>query len=421
MTDYISSYAERLSTSSSTMLFADTLRRFLLKRLAGMQQGAILLCEQGRDPVTLGRSDEQPIRVDVHDPAFYGYACLGGTVGLGEAYMLGFWTTPDLVGVTRLLIRNLAQLEALDGGLARLRLPLLKLFEWQRRNDRRGSRLNIAAHYDLGNDFFGLFLDESMTYSAGMYLPGTDSLAQAQFNKLDAICRKLEINAGDHVVEIGSGWGSFALHAAGRYGARVTTTTISREQHRLATERVHAAGLAGRVEVLLTDYRELQGQYDKLVSIEMIEAVGHEYYPTYLQTCERLLKPDGQALIQAITCADQRYESYRQSSDFIRRYIFPGGNLPSVTHLLQVATAHTSLRLFHLEDFPQDYARTLAEWRERFRDRHAEVRALGHGDSFMRMWDFYLAICEASFAEHYNGVVHLLFTRPECRRGAVVS
>ncbi|SFF39512.1 cyclopropane-fatty-acyl-phospholipid synthase [Fontimonas thermophila] len=411
MTDSITSYAERLSSLAPKALLPDVLRRILLKRLAGLSEGAILLCEPNREPVRLGAADASPIRVDIHDPAFYGYACLGGSVGLGEAYMLDLWSTPDLVGVTRLLIRNSAQLEALDEGLARLRLPLLKLFEWQHRNDPRRSRRNIAAHYDLGNDFFRLFLDRSMTYSSAIYTAPDDTLERAQFNKLDTICRKLDLGPGDHVVEIGSGWGSFALHAAGRYGARVTTTTISREQHRLASERVAEAGLSDRVEVLLADYRELQGCYDKLVSIEMIEAVGHAFYPVYLQTCARLLKPRGRALIQAITCADQRYEAYRASSDFIRRYIFPGGNLPSVTHLLDVATAHTDLRLVHLEDFSQDYARTLAEWRSRFWQRNAEVRALGYGERFIRMWDFYLAICEAGFAEHYNSVVHLMFAR----------
>jgi cyclopropane-fatty-acyl-phospholipid synthase len=400
--------------------FTARLRRALHERLRALE-GQLLIEERGEPPVILGSPEpgRPPLRVQVQSPEFYSYAGLGGAVGLGEAWMLGLWTTPDLVPVVRLLMRNASVLDGLDGGLARLRQPLLRLLYRRRRNSRDGSRLNIAAHYDLGNDFFRLFLDRSLTYSAAMYADGAESLEAAQERKLDTVCRKLDLRPGERLVEIGSGWGALAIHAATRFGARVTTTTLSKEQYAVAVERVEAAGLAGRVTVLLRDYRDLEGRFDKLVSIEMIEAVGHEFHPHYLKACECLLEPDGLALIQAITCPDQRYEAYRGSSDFIRRYVFPGGLLPSTQRLLDVTARHTRLRLAHHEDFAQDYARTLAEWRRRFWERQAEVRALGYSPEFVRMWDFYLAICEAGFAERYNGVVQLVLAMPGNRGEAV--
>jgi cyclopropane-fatty-acyl-phospholipid synthase len=235
------------------------------------------------------------------------------------------------------------------------------------------------------------------------------------------LCRKLELKPGDQLLEIGTGWGALAMHAAREYGANVTTTTISKEQYELARERIETAGLQDQITLLQCDYRELSGQYDKLVSIEMIEAVGHDYYPTFMRHCDQLLKPEGQALFQAITTTDQIYHSARKETDFIRRYIFPGGNLPSATHLLDVATAASQLRLFQLEDFSLDYARTLAEWRKRFWANAATVRAQGYSETFMRMWDYYLAICEAAFSEHHTSVVHMLFTKPRCIRGPATS
>ncbi len=421
MSTQITAFADQLNPSARPSFVQSVLRRSLHTKLADIRGGAILLEEGENDPIQLGETvaGHTPYRVQVLNPSFYDYACLGGSVGLGEAWVLGFWNTDDLVGVSRLLLRNIDHLDSLDAGLARLRLPLLKFFQWRHRNHRDNSRVNIAAHYDLGNDFFRLFLDRDMSYSSAMYHGGAESLEAAQERKLDAICKKLDLKPGETLVEIGSGWGSMAIHAARHYGVKVTTTTISREQHRLATQKVQDAGLADQITVLLSDYRDLEGQYDKAVSVEMIEAVGESYYPVYLQTIERLLKPHGQALIQAITSADQRYEQYRTGSDFIRRYIFPGGHLPSISKLMEVSAQSTDLRLFHLEDFSQDYARTLAHWRERFWEREAVVREQGYSEPFIRMWDFYLATCEAGFAEHYTGVVHMLFTRPETRRESV--
>lgn len=426
MSTSITTFAEQLRPSERPSIVQAVLRRHLLTRLSSLQGGQVQFDESGFDTVTLGQRQgevadggQATYRVQVLDPAFYEYACLGGSVGLGEAWVLGLWQCDDLVGVARLMLRNIERLDDLDQGLAQLRKPLLKFFQWRHRNSRDNSRINIAAHYDLGNDFFRLFLDRDMSYSSAMFHGGVTSLEKAQEQKLDAICSKLDLKPGEHLVEIGSGWGSLAIHAATHYRVKVTTTTISSEQYRLACEKVRAAGLEDQVTVLLKDYRDLEGQYDKAVSVEMIEAVGEQYYPLYLQTIQGLLKPHGQALIQAITSSDQRYTRYRKGTDFIRRYIFPGGHLPSISKLMEVSGEQTDLRLFHLEDFSQDYGRTLAHWRQRFWEREAHVREQGYSESFIRMWDFYLASCEAGFAEHYTGVVHLLFTRPECRRESV--
>ncbi|MGB1582033.1 MAG: class I SAM-dependent methyltransferase, partial [Nevskiales bacterium] len=329
--------------------------------------------------------------------------------------------------VARLFVRNRGALGQLDGGLAKLRMPLYKAMEWRRRNTLTGSSRNISAHYDLGNDFFGLFLDDSMMYSSAIYNENATSLEAAQRNKLDIICQKLDLKPGEHLLEIGTGWGAMAIHAAKHYGVKVTTTTISKEQHDLAKQRIEAEGLQNQIELLQSDYRELNQpradgslpQYDKLVSVEMIEAVGHEYYPRFLKQCQNLVKPNGQILIQAITTTDQIYDSARKETDFIRRYIFPGGNLPTITHLLEVATRHTDLKLFHLDDFASDYAQTLADWRQAYWANIDAVRQQGYSETFIRMWDYYLAICEAAFAEHHTAVVHMLFTRPACLRERV--
>jgi cyclopropane-fatty-acyl-phospholipid synthase len=299
----------------------------------------------------------------------------------------------------------------MESGPARAAAPLRAAAHWLRRNTRAGSRRNIAAHYDLGNDFFALFLDASMMYSCALFEDPAATLAEAQRAKLDAVCRKLALGPGDHVLEIGTGWGGFALHAASRYGCRVTTTTISRNQHELARERVRAAGLEARVTLLLEDYRDLRGRYDKLVSIEMIEAIGHQYFGEFFRRCDALLAPGGRMLLQAITIADQRYEAARDEVDFIKRYIFPGCCIPSVTALARAMTASSTLRIEHLEDIGPHYATTLARWRDNLLGNAARVRALGLPESFLRMWVFYLCYCEAGFAERALGDVQAVLRK----------
>ena len=334
--------------------------------------------------------------------------------------MAGFWEADDLVSVVRLVVRNREVLAGVEGGLARLTMPLHRLFQAARRNTRDGSRRNIVAHYDLGNDFYSLFLDETLTYSCALFERDDMTLAEASTAKYDRLCRKLDLREADRVLEIGSGWGGFALHAAGRYGCRVTTTTISREQHELASRRVREAGLADRVEVLLCDYRDLTGTFDKLVSIEMIEAVGHHYLDAYFRCVSERLAPDGLAAIQAITIVDHAYEQQLRQADFIKRYVFPGSFLPSVAAICAAVARAADLRLVHLEDLTPHYARTLAAWRERFLARADDVRRLGFPESFLRLWEYYLCYCEGAFRERYIGDAQLLFAKPRCTRPPIL-
>jgi cyclopropane-fatty-acyl-phospholipid synthase len=351
----------------------------------------------------------------VADPRFYSEVAFGGSIGGGEAFMHGYWQCDDLVALVRLLLRNRAVLDGMEGGAARFTAPLRKLFHWVNRNTHDGARRNIAAHYDLGNEFFALWLDETMMYSSAIFEQPELSLHEAQLARLDRICRKLQLGPADHVIEIGTGWGGFALHAAQHYGCRVTTTTISSEQHQLARERVAAAGLQGRIALLQDDFRDLRGQYDKLVSIEMIEAIGHDLFAPYFRKCSELLKPDGAMLIQAIAIADQRYDEYRKSIDFIQRYIFPGGGLPSSAVMTDAVAHHTDMRLLGLEDIGLHYATTLRHWRRNFLGRLEEVRRQGYPEAFIRMWEYYLCYCEGAFLERAISDLQIVFANPECR------
>jgi cyclopropane-fatty-acyl-phospholipid synthase len=398
--------------------FADDLaKRLLLSRLSHIARGQLDLVD-GAEVHRFGRRTQRcPLSATIHvrDPRFYRDIVFGGSIGAGEAYMSGWWFANDLTAVVRILIQNREVLDGMETGLARLAAPARKLFHWMNRNSRTGSRRNIAAHYDLGNEFFRLMLDETLMYSSAVFEHPDMTLADAQRARLDRICRKLALGPRDHVLEIGTGWGGFALYAATHYGCRVTTTTISREQYALAQERIAQAGLSDRVTVLLEDYRDLRGEYDKLVSIEMIEAVGHEYYETFFARCSALLKPDGLMLLQAITIADQRYEAARKSVDFIQRYIFPGSCIPSVSVMTQAVARATDMKLTHLEDIGPHYATTLRHWRERLYANADALRQLDLSEEFLRMWEFYLCYCEGGFAERALGDVQLLLAKPQNR------
>jgi len=396
--------------------------RAVRRRLAGLQHGRITLVEGTRHEHFGQRTETCPLSVTIriHDPRFWSELAFGGSIGAGEAYMQDYWSVNDLTALVRILLQNREVLDGMETGLARLTGPLQKSLHWLNRNTREGSRRNIAAHYDLGNDFFRLFLDPTMMYSSAIFEHPQMTLEEAQLARLDRICRKLDLRPTDHLLEIGTGWGSMAIHAARHYGCKVTTTTISREQHALAVERVRDAGLADRVTVLLEDYRDLEGQYDKLVSIEMIEAVGHQFFDTYFRQCGRLLKPDGLMLLQAITIADQHYEQARRSVDFIQRHIFPGSTIPSVTAMTGSLTRASDLRLVHLEDIGPHYATTLRRWRENFFRNLEAIRALGYPGSFLRMWEFYLCYCEGGFEERAIGDVQMLLAKPGNRRAAIL-
>ena len=402
-------------------------RRSLLERIARrtffshfqrLQEGEITLID-GTERYTFGKQREHfpfSATVWVSNPRFYEKVAFGGDVGAGEAYINGFWSCNDLTALVRIMVRNRPLLNALDQGWSWLTTFIHKGSHFLRRNTRAGSRKNIAAHYDLGNDFFKLFLDETMMYSCAIFEREDSTLQEASNAKNDRICRKLQLTPRDRVLEIGTGWGGFAIHAAQRYGCHLTTTTISQKQFQLAQQRVTAAGLSDRITILPQDYRDLRGQYDKLVSIEMIEAVGHRYLDTFFQCCSQLLTPDGIMLLQSITITDQLYERARGSVDFIKQYIFPGSFIPSVTAICNSLTRVTDLRLFHLEEQGAHYATTLRRWRERLFANLHRVRALGYPDTFIRMWEYYLCYCEGGFYERTLGDVQMLLTKPLCRR-----
>ncbi len=397
--------------------FQTLARRVCLRLLANIQFGSLVL-HDGGEAFHFGSTGDpaQPhAEVHVHDRGLYRMMLSGGSIASGEAYMQGLWTSPNLVAVMRLFSANLPTLEMLEARQSWLVRLGLKLSHALKRNTHSGSRKNISAHYDLGNDFFRLFLDPTMMYSAALFETDRTGLDEASVAKLDELCRQLELGSDDHLLEIGTGWGGLAIHAASHYGCRVTTTTISKEQYVYARARVRAAGLEDRVSVLCEDYRKLEGSFDKLVSVEMIEAVGHDFYSSYFSRCSQLLKPNGKMVIQAITIADQRYEAARKSVDFIQRYIFPGGSLPSVAVIADHLARDTDMQMVHLRDITRDYALTLAHWRERFLAAQAAVRQLGFDQSFVRMWEFYLAYCEGGFRERIIGTVQLAFAKPGYR------
>lgn len=388
------------------------LRRHLLDALSGLQSGRIRL-HDASGIETLGNADEVPcIDIHIEDGRFYRLVAANGSVGAGEAYIEGLWHCSDLVALVSLLVRNRALLDGMEGGLARIGGLALRLWHAARRNTRDGSRRNIAEHYDLGNEFFALFLSVDMMYSSALFEREDESLETASTRKLERICQWLQLGPGDRVLEIGTGWGGFAIHAARHHGCHVTTTTISREQFQLAKQRVEAAGLQDRVTLLLEDYRDLQGRYDKVVSIEMIEAVGAPYLPAYLGKIGDLLEADGLALLQAITIEDHRYRQALRSVDYIKRFVFPGSFIPSIDAIVQAKTRATDLQLVAQHDFGPSYALTLQAWRQRFLANLTAVRAQGYDERFIRLWEFYLAYCEGGFRERSIGVSHLLMARP---------
>ena len=406
------SLVSKTSLSTTHNLTSALLRRGVLRQLGQLKNGHLVVIENG-ERLMFGDNGAGLVgEVQIHDASVWGMLASNGSIGAGEAFIHGYWSSPDLTKVIRVLVSNMDVLDAMEGGLARLGRPLIRGLHWINRNTRKGSQKNIAAHYDLGNEMFEQFLDPTMMYSAAQFLTADDTLEQAQLNKLQRICQKLDLKPTDHLLEIGTGWGSMALYAAQHYGCKVTTTTLSKEQFDYTQARIEALGLQEQVTLLLEDYRDLTGQYDKLVSIEMIEAVGHHFLPSYFKQCSQLLKPHGLMLLQAITIRDQRYEQAKSSVDFIQRYIFPGGALPSVQKMLEIVGKDTDMNLMHMEDFGLHYAKTLRLWHENFRRAHGRLTELGYDDYFLRLWEFYLCYCEGGFLERSIGTAQLLLAKP---------
>jgi cyclopropane-fatty-acyl-phospholipid synthase len=408
-------------------LLSRAARRILFSRLDRLRRG-LLHVREGDRRWTFGRpATDDPLEalLEVHDPAFYTRSVLGGSIGAAEAYMDGHWSCEDLTALVRVLARNRDLNQGLEKGLARLRAPLDRWIHLRRANTPGGSRRNIMSHYDLGNEFFSCFLDPTMMYSCAVFPRLDASLEEASRHKLELVCRKLGLAAEHRVLEIGSGWGGFALHAAAHHGCRVVTTTVSQRQYEHCVERVRAAGLEDRVTVLDADYRDLPQRlgrrFDRLVSIEMIEAVGHRYFERYFDVCGRLLEPDGLMLLQGILIPDGEFERYRRSVDFIQKYIFPGGCLPSLAALQRAVARATDLRLVHLEDLTRHYPLTLRHWRRRFGEAGGRIRDLGFPEAFQRMWEFYLCYCEGGFLERTVGVAQMMWAGSGNRDGSCLT
>ena len=415
---------ESLPDATKPSALATLGRKLLFAQFGELRDGELTLVEWNGTRHRFGRRTPRldlAVTLTVDHPQLYADAAFGGTVGAGEAYIRGLWRCDDLTGLVRIFVANRDMMNGLDSRWAIFRQPLLKLFHFLNSNSKAGSARNIAAHYDLGNALYELMLDPTMAYSCGIFESEANTLEQASVAKFEAVCRKLRLGPGDRVVEIGTGWGGLAIHAAANYGCHVTTTTISREQHDYARDKIARLGLSDRITLLLEDYRDLKGRFDKAFSIEMIEAVGANYLDTYLRKCSDLLAPHGAMLLQAITIQDQFYEQARKSVDYIQRFIFPGSFIPSVEVISRSLTSSTDLKIFHLEDIGPHYARTLREWRHNVFDNLARIRELGYPDSFVRLWEFYLCYCEGGFTERQLGDVQLLLTKPDCRLPALAG
>ncbi|RAR58170.1 MULTISPECIES: cyclopropane-fatty-acyl-phospholipid synthase family protein [Halomonadaceae] len=416
----------RSATSAPQSDTGDRLTRLLKPRLLAqlndLEGGQITLIE-GDQSHTLGRGGPLSVTVVVKRAQAWRRLALGGTVGAAEAYMDGDWEADDLVGLTRLFAANMERVNGeVENGSARLGRWLLTAAYALQRNTQRGARRNISAHYDLGNDLFATFLDtEHWMYSSAVFPHPEASLEEASTHKLDVMLDKLDVGPDNHLLEIGTGWGGLAIHAAKSRGCRVTTTTISDEQYAHTAKRIEEEGLGERITLLKQDYRALEGRYDRLISVEMIEAVGHQYLNTYLETLDRLLTDDGMVMLQAITIRDQRFEAAKREMDFIKRYIFPGGFLPSHRAILDGMTRHTSLNVLSLDEIGLHYARTLREWRHRFESQLDRVRKLGYDERFIRMWRYYMCYCEGGFLERSIGTCHLLMAKPGARRDALTG
>jgi cyclopropane-fatty-acyl-phospholipid synthase len=384
--------------------FLDDVARSSLFRVLGNLEGGTLTITEPGGVTRFGKNIDDDSAIHAHifvkNPLFYRKVVFGGSIGAGESYVMDLWNSPNLTNVIRIISRNLKTLEKIEDGAGSLSNLFQRFMHILAKNSFAGSRKNIGAHYDLSNELFEYFLDSRMMYSSAMFPNSESSLETASEYKLKNIGEKLNLTKDDHVLEIGTGWGGLAIYLAEKYGCHVTTTTISKEQFKYVSLKVEENNLENRITLLDLDYRELEGTFDKIVSIEMIEAVGAQYLKGYFRKCDQLLKPGGKMLLQAITIPEQRYESYQKSADFIQRYIFPGGSLPSIESILRNTGKYTSMQLQGLEDIGLDYAKTLALWRDRFMSDPGRIHEMGFDDRFIRMWQFYLGYCEGGFLEN---------------------
>ena len=411
----VDTLAEKIKTPTKATFLTSVFKNGLKKKLSHLNVGCISVVD-GVDKFSFGDpGSELQVNVQVHSQEFYVMTGSGGAMGIAEAYILGYWTSDDVVMLMRIILKNRSILLSLNDGFAKILSPINKLIHRSRQNTLKGSKENILAHYDLSNDFYKLWLDPTMTYSCAYFKDTNTTLEDASIEKLDRMCRKLKLSEKDNILEVGTGWGSFSIHAAKNYGCSITTTTISDAQYEYAKARVLEEGLESKINVINKDYRKLDGQYDKIVSIEMIEAVGYEYISEYFKKLSSLLKPDGLMALQGITYNDQNFDTYKDSVDFIKKYIFPGSCLISISQIIDVIKNKTDLSMIDMEDITRHYAETLNRWRKNFMSVLPEVKEMGYSKAFINMWEFYFLYCEAGFLERNIGDVQLVFAKSGAR------
>ena len=407
--------ADAVKTPKKSTFLTSIFKSGLQKKFKNLKTGHISV-NDGDETFTFGdSSSDEKVSVDIHSQEFYVMTGSGGALGIAEAYVAGYWSSDDVVKLFQIILRNRDILLSLEKGFAKLVKPINKMIHRGRQNTLKGSKENILAHYDLSNDFYKLWLDPSMTYSCAFFNNDSVTLEEASIEKLDRICRKLDLSEDDSVLEIGTGWGSFSIHAAKNYGCKVTTTTISDAQFDYARSRIKDEGLESKITLINKDYRDLDGKYDKIVSIEMIEAVGHEYIPDYFSKLSSLLKNNGLVALQGITYNDQNFEVYKNSVDFIKKYIFPGSCLISIAQIIDVIKKDTDLAMVDMEDITKHYAVTLNRWRKNFMDVIPKVKEMGYSQAFINMWEFYFLYCEAGFSERNIGDVQMIFAKSGSR------
>ena len=411
----VNQLADQVASSKNSTFLSSIFKKGVMNKFKHLQYGSIKILE-GDEVLSFGDlGSNDKVTVTIHSNEFYVFLGSGGVTGVAEAYMAGYWTADNLVLLLQIVLKNKNILLSLDSGFAKLINPINKLIHWSKQNTLKGSKQNILAHYDLSNDFYKLWLDPTMTYSCGYFNNDSVSLEQASIEKIDRICRKLKLNENDHILEIGTGWGSFSLYAAKQYGCTIDTVTISDAQYEYASGKIESSGLGSKINIFNKDYRKIEGQYDKIVSIEMIEAVGHQFIPQYFSKISSLLKEDGLLAIQGITYNDQNFEQYKNSVDFIKKYIFPGSCLISVAQISDVIKEYTDLAIVDMEDITKHYAETLNRWKVKFMKVIPEVKRMGFSEAFIKMWEFYFVFCEAGFLERNIGDIQLVFSKSGAR------
>jgi cyclopropane-fatty-acyl-phospholipid synthase len=409
----VTGIADDLKSSKKPKFLISIFKKLVVKKFKNLENGLINFTD-GEQSIMIGNKQSKlRVKLEVKSDEFYVLLGSGGLMGASEAYALGFWKVDDLVKLIQIMVRNKDLMENLDSGLSSLIKPINKWIHYRRQNTLLGSKKNILAHYDLSNDFYQLWLDKTMTYSCGIFKNENTTLEEASIEKLDQICKKLQLKNTDSILEIGTGWGSFAIHAAKNYGCSVTTTTISDAQYKFAKQRIEEEGLSSKINLLNKDYRYLEGTFDKIASIEMIEAVGHKNVPEYFKKVSTLLKEDGLFAMQGITYNDQNFEVYKNSVDFINRYIFPGSCLISINQISEIIKKNTDMIFVDLEDITEHYATTLKIWRKNFFDKISEIRELGFSQAFINLWEFYFVYCEAGFIEKNIGDYQFVFSKKE--------